>query len=63
MRIRSLSPRSTAPYQTLASSASSTRPITWALSATQALAAMRGTSSVEFVDGHRHALQVQSLEL
>ena len=41
----SVSPRSTAPNQMLAASASSTLPITTALSATQALSAMRGASA------------------
>ena len=45
MVMRSVSPRSTAPYQTLAFSASVTRPITWALPATQALGCTSGTSS------------------
>ena len=45
MVIHSLSPRSTAPYQTLAPSPRLTRPMTSALSATQAVGAMRGASS------------------
>ena len=43
--IQSLSPRSTAPYQTLAPSARRTRPMTLAVSATQALSAICGTQS------------------
>ena len=43
--MRSLSPRSTAPYQTLAFSPNVTRPITSALSATQAVGCTSGTSS------------------
>ena len=43
--IQSLSPRSTAPYQTLLPSAMRTRPITWALSATQAVGSIWGASS------------------
>ena len=44
--IHSLSPRSTAPYQTLAPSPRLTRPMTVALSATQAVGAMRGRPSM-----------------
>ena len=39
------SPRTTAPNHTLAPSPSSTLPMTWALSATQAVSAMRGVRS------------------
>ena len=42
MRIFSVSPRTTAPYQMLAFSPSATSPITAALSATQAPAASCG---------------------
>jgi len=43
--IHSLSPRSTAPYQTLDAAPIATRPMTCALSATQAVDARRGASS------------------
>jgi hypothetical protein len=49
-----------APYQTLAPSARSTRPMTVALSATQAPGATRGASSPSSIDRHGGSLQRQS---
>jgi len=50
--ISSVSPRRVAPNQTLASAASSTLPITCALSATQAVAATRGATPSSSVNCH-----------